>query len=519
MIEGSSYKASILKEKQQNLGKVPEKTDAKLFSKYYSSGNTCFINQDSPFLEKGERLQGDSHMKETNRFRVSYLAFSIPFVLAFLSWLYFPVISQWIITNLIGYTATMQSANPAWYWIIRFFYSWYMFVAIGVAGIWVIAAAIARKQQTETKRAFYPNVSFVVPAYNQEKNVAHCIDSLFKCAERYDGNCEIIVIDDGSNDYTYELAWSAIELGQKANSKVRGKVVRHSANLGKIEALKTGVNRALGGIVAIVDADSEWPPNTLIELANYKISNGKKAVTGYAHPISKESEGKLVLNLQRLEYSQGLGVGRCAQSLGNNVLVVSGAIGIYDGGLLREVLTDRNIHSVTEDLEITLEMHKKNAKVSYVSSVQSATVAPTNLSTLWKQRLRWFTGWLNNTLNIHKDLMTKRSWLSALLWYCYIFEYGGAFVDLASVTLFPFLWYFAPDPLLFAFNLVMFIPYGLLIGVISQAIALKFAYSSCHFLGLLLYTPLYPLLRLVNVLARLRSIFSYLGGNNGKWHN
>src|SRR3989337_3647966 len=100
-----------------------------------------------------------------------------------------------------------------------------------------------------------------------------------------------------------------------------------------------------------------------------------------------------MVRLQRLEYSQGLSIGRCAQSLGDNVLVVSGAIGIYEANLLREILLEKNIRSVTEDLEITLEMHKKGAKVGYVSVAQSGTVAPTSLNALWNQRLRWFTGW------------------------------------------------------------------------------------------------------------------------------
>jgi cellulose synthase/poly-beta-1,6-N-acetylglucosamine synthase-like glycosyltransferase len=458
-------------------------------------------------------------MKFPKNFRIIYLSFLIPFALALLSWLYFPAAAQWIIANLLGYTATEQAANPVWYWIIRFFYSWYTFVAIGIAGVWAVAAVFARRRHVKPKRAFYPMVSFVVPAYNQEKNVARCVTSLFRCAEKYDGNCEIIVVDDGSSDYTYEVAWSAVQLGRRANPRVRGKVVRHSANLGKIEALRTGLNPALGGLVAIVDGDSEWSPETLVELADYKLSNGKRAVTGYVHPNGEGSEGNMMVRLQRLEYSQGLAIGRCAQSLGDNVLVVSGAIGLYDADLLREVLTERNIRSVTEDLEITLEMHKKGAKVGYVSFVQSATVAPMGLGALWRQRLRWFTGWLYNTLGIHRDLMTKRSWLSALLWYGYVFEYAGAFVDLAAVVAFPFLWWFAPDPLLFGLNLLVFVPYGLLIGVVSQAIALRFAYGGYQYGSLLFYTPFYPVLWLVNVFARSRSVLSYLMGNNGKWHS
>jgi cellulose synthase/poly-beta-1,6-N-acetylglucosamine synthase-like glycosyltransferase len=458
-------------------------------------------------------------MKVPKRFGIIYLLFIAPFVLAFLSWLYIPIAVQWIITNVFSYTAAEQAANPVWYWIIRFFYSWYTLVAIGIAGAWVVAAIFARKRRVKPKRAFYPMVSFVVPAYNQEKNVAHCVTSLFRCAEKYEGNCEVIVVDDGSNDFTYEVAWSAAQLGHRANPRVRGKVVRHSANLGKIEALRTGVNSALGGLVAIVDADSEWSPETLVELVDYKLSNGKRAVTGYVHPNGEGSEGNLIVRLQRLEYSQGLGVGRCAQSLGDNVLVVSGAIGVYDADLLRDVLTERNIRSVTEDLEITLEMNKKGAKVGYVSFVQSTTVAPVGLGALWRQRLRWFTGWLYNTLGIHRDLMTRRSWLSALLWYGYVFEYAGAFVDLAAVVAFPFLWWFAPEPVLFGLNVLVFVPYGLLIGVVSQTIALRFAYGSFQYGSLLFYTPLYPVLWLINVFARSRSVLSYLTGNKGKWHS
>jgi cellulose synthase/poly-beta-1,6-N-acetylglucosamine synthase-like glycosyltransferase len=456
--------------------------------------------------------------KFAKSFRIVYLAFCLPFVLAFLSWVYFPVAVQWVVANVFGYRAVEQAANAVWYVVIRFFYSWYTFLAIGVAGAWVIAAMFARKKHVETKCSFYPLVSFVVPAYNQEKNVSRCVTSLFRCAEKYAGSCEIIIVDDGSSDCTYEVAWSALEFGRGGHPRVRGKVVRHSVNLGKIESLKTGVNKALGSIIAIVDADSEWTPDTLLKLVDYKLSNGKKAVTGYVHPSAQDSEANVYVTLQQLEYSQGLSIGRCAQSLGDNVLVVSGAIGVYDADLLREVLMERNIRSVTEDLEITLEMHKKGAKVGYVSVAQSSTTAPMSLSALWNQRLRWFTGWLYNTLGIHRDLMAKRSWLTVLLWYCYVFEFAGAFVDLAAVCAFPFLWWFAPDRILFAYNLLIFVPYGLLIGVVNQAIALKYAYGKFGYGDLLFYTPFYPVLRLVNVLARSRSVVSYLMGNNGKWH-
>ena len=448
--------------------------------------------------------------------KVVYLAFCIPFILAYVSWAYFPVFARLLITQIFKYDVSQQ-ASGLWYVTVQFFYAWYTFLAIGVAGVWVVAATLAKKQLKEGGKRRCPLVSFVVSAYNEEKNVSRCVKSLFRCAEKYGGLCEIIVVDDGSSDFTYEVAWATIELNRRRYPRVRGKVIRHSVNLGKVEAVKTGVNRALGSVIAVVDADSWWMPDTLVRLVDYMLSNGKKAVTGYVHPSDGDAELNPYVVLQQLEYSQGLGISRCAQSLGNNVLVVSGAVGLYDAEVLRGVLTEKNICSVTEDLEITLEMHKRGANVGYVNVASSLTIAPFSFDVLWSQRLRWFIGWLHNTLSIHKDLLLKKSWMTLLLWYCYLFEYFGAFIDLAALTAFPLLFWFAPDRIFFVLNLLVFVPYGFLIGVINQAIALKYAYNRHNYKSLLFYTPFYPILRLINIVARMTSSVKYFLGDHGNW--
>lgn len=449
------------------------------------------------------------------------MAFCVPFVLAYISWAYFPILAQGLATDIFKYEVLPPPQQANWYWhsTIRFFYTWYTFLAIGVAGVWCIAATFARIEEKEDSKRHHPMVSLVVPAYDEEKNISHCIASLYKCTDKYEGLCEIIVVDDGSRDYTYEVAWSTIELNRRRFPQVRGKVVRHSVNLGKVEAIKTGLNRAFGNIIAVVDADSWWAPDTLVNLVDYMVSNGKKAVTGYVHPSDGDAELNPYVVLQQLEYSQGLGIARCAQSLGNNVLVVSGVVGLYDADVLRGIINDKDVHSVTEDLEITLEMHKRGANVGYVSGAKSSTCAPTSFNVLWSQRLRWFVGWLHNALSIHKDLLMKRSWLTLLLWYCQIFEYGGAFIDLAALFAFPFLFWFAPDRILFVLNLLVFLSYGFLIGVINQAIALKYAYDRLNYRSLLLFTPFYPILRLINILARLTSLTKYLLGDHGNWRD
>ena len=455
-----------------------------------------------------------------NPFKKLAIAFLIlPFVVAFVSWFWFPALSEGLI-RLIGYKPVFQVTSVVWFAIVWFFYSWYTFLAVGVAGFFVVVAWLVRRRKAglEPRSVFYPMVSFVLPCFNEGERVARCVSSLFECASRYGGLCEIIVVDDGSTDLTYEIAWGAVEAGRRRFPGVRGRVMRHSVNLGKVEAVRSGVNKAFGGLIAIVDGDSWWAPDALVRLVDYMLANGKAAVTGYVHPADGKNEANAYCTLQQLEYSQGLGIYRCAQGFGDCVTVVPGAVSVFRADALRDILNLHAPQSVTEDLEITLEFQKRGLDVGYASEAFGGTVAPLSLKGFWAQRLRWFTGWLDNCLRIHKDLLFRRRWLSALLWFALITEYGGALVDLGALVGFPFLFWFAPDRVFFALNFLLFLAYALVLGVVFQAIALRFCYGKLNWGWLLAYSPFYYILKFLNGAARLvGSVRFFLLGDRGHW--
>lgn len=450
--------------------------------------------------------------------RLYYLLLVLPFILAFVSWWGFPVLAQWLSMTVFGYEPLLQPAGWLWYAAVMLYYSWFTFLGIGVGGLLAVSAWLSRRHAKRQRVGFYPMVSFVVPAFNEEKKLPRCIDSLFRCTIEYPGPIEVIVVDDGSIDASYEVAFASLQLNMRQHPKVKGRVVRHMANLGKTEALRTGVNRALGQVVAIVDADSWWHKDALRDLVEYMLRNGKVAVTGYVHPSDGEAEDNPLVVLQQLEYSQGLSVFRCAQALGNAVLVVPGAIGLFRADVLRDILNSRRLKSVTEDSEITLELQKRGYGVGYLNTARCGTIAPRDLDSFWSQRLRWFVGWLHNVLGVHRDILLERRWLSLLLWYCLVVEYFGAFVEFAAIISFPFLFWFAPDRILFVLNLLWFGGYALLVGMMTQAVALRFAYGEYNHKWLLYYTPFYSILWFVNLWARMFSIARYILGYRGNWH-
>jgi glycosyltransferase involved in cell wall biosynthesis len=96
-------------------------------------------------------------------------------------------------------------------------------------------------------------LSVLVPAYKEEKTIARCVSDVTQTLNGGNLGYEIIIIDDGSPDSTFELAKDAIK-GTSSSIKV----VRHNSNSGKGHAVMTGLSLATKDIIVIQDADLEY---------------------------------------------------------------------------------------------------------------------------------------------------------------------------------------------------------------------------------------------------------------------
>jgi glycosyltransferase involved in cell wall biosynthesis len=99
-----------------------------------------------------------------------------------------------------------------------------------------------------------PSVSAIIPVFNGERTIARAIDSAL--AQRFDGEVEIIVVNDGSTDATAEIL-------RGYRDRI---IVVTQTGRGVAAARNAGVARSKGELVAFLDADDEWLPSKLARL-------------------------------------------------------------------------------------------------------------------------------------------------------------------------------------------------------------------------------------------------------------
>lgn len=122
-------------------------------------------------------------------------------------------------------------------------------------------------------------LSIIIPAYNEEENIENTASVISGIMEENSIDCEILFVDDGSKDRTWEL----IESLSKTNKSVRG--LKFSRNFGKEGAVFAGLKRCKGDCAVVIDCDLQHPPALMAEMYNlwkqgYQVVEAVKASRG-----------------------------------------------------------------------------------------------------------------------------------------------------------------------------------------------------------------------------------------------
>ena len=108
-------------------------------------------------------------------------------------------------------------------------------------------------------------LSIIIPAYNAESYLRRCIDSIFK-QEINKNEFEVIIIDDGSQDKSYDIALAIA-------SEHKNIFVYTQRNSGQAVARNIGLEKAKGKYVMFVDSDDYLIENTILKVLDIAEEN------------------------------------------------------------------------------------------------------------------------------------------------------------------------------------------------------------------------------------------------------
>lgn len=125
-------------------------------------------------------------------------------------------------------------------------------------------------------------LSIVLPAYNEEQNIAHTAEALSGLLEEQGIDYELVFVSDGSRDATY----SEIVKAAERNSRIKG--AEFSRNFGKEAGIFAGLELTTGDAVIVMDCDLQHPPEAIPQM--WKLwQEGAEIVEGIKVSRGKES--------------------------------------------------------------------------------------------------------------------------------------------------------------------------------------------------------------------------------------
>jgi biofilm PGA synthesis N-glycosyltransferase PgaC len=301
-----------------------------------------------------------------------------------------------------------------------------------------------------------PKISIIAPAYNESKSI---IDNVRTLLSLYYNNYEVIIVNDGSTDDTFQKIVGAFEL-VKVNyyfdyripcERIRGVyksenpsynrlTVIDKNNGGKADSLNAGINLSRNSLIVTIDADSIIESDSILKLVKPFLEEKERKVIGTGGVIrivnSCEVErghireinlpGQILPRLQVLEYTRAFLLGRMAWSHLDGLMLISGAMGMFD----RETLIlsgGYSTRTVGEDMELVLRMRRYKAErrekyeVTYIPDPLCWTEVPADFRSLRKQRTRWTRGLVESLWRHKKIFMNPIFHRLGLLGYPYWF--------------------------------------------------------------------------------------------------
>jgi len=314
-------------------------------------------------------------------------------------------------------------------------------VLIVLHGSWVLLLIVPERDEYDD---VFPDISIIMPAHDEEEVIESSIKSVLN--DKYPGNREVVVVNDGSTDRTGEIVKELVVKDERI-------VLCNTKHLGKAKAINRGVEKAKNDIVVVLDADSKIDENALIKIVKPFSDKKIGGVSGIIRAIQTRNP---LTWFQDLEYIITSGWRYTCNRL-NGTYIFPGFAAFRKSALLE--IGGFSSDTLSEDFEIGLRLRK--AKYGLVMSWATIyTKVPETLSGLIRQRVRWGRGTLQ-VIRKHFDVPFNKKY-GAIGFYgiptqMYWFIHGLTYLPVVFYQIFSgYLKYFVANNNFFSLDVVRY---------------------------------------------------------------
>ncbi len=242
----------------------------------------------------------------------------------------------------------------------------------------------------------HPGVTIIVPAWNEGETILGTVESILGLDYPKD-RLFIFIIDDGSTDDTL-----AIARRYQGHPQVR---IFTKENGGKFTALNLGLAHATTELIGCLDADSFVDKHALMKIIPYFDDLETMAVT----PSVQIHDPKNILQkIQSVEYMIGAFTRKIFSRI-NGLYVTPGPFSIYRRSIFQKIGGFVHGYS-TEDMEMALRMQSHRMRIENAHDALVFTVSPGSPSALYKQRVRWVSGFLKNAFFEYRHMFFNKKY-------------------------------------------------------------------------------------------------------------
>lgn len=291
-----------------------------------------------------------------------------------------------------------------------------------LVGMWlflqiIFAHAEWRRQGRATCVHTAAPVTVVIPTYNEPCAILReCVRSVLQ--QQYEGDLEIIVVDDGSEGDSPDLN----DLYALTSARRTLRYQRLPRNQGKRHAQALGFQAAKGEFVVTMDSDTRLDPEAIGRAMCHFVEPSVGAVTGVA---LVDNQVSLLTRLIHLRYWSAFYQERASQSYFGLVVCCSGVFAIYRKELIDELL-ERYVSQrflgrpcrYGDDRHLTNLVLWKGYEVRLAMGALAWTQAPMKLAVWLRQQLRWSKSFYRELLWSLRFAHRKNLYFA----YCLVFQ-------------------------------------------------------------------------------------------------